>query len=293
MPKPHKGESQSDYISRAVKEIMAEGKTQDQALGQAYGMWRQAHGGKKRTAKLFLEVLKAQPSVGGVHERTALGNLAPGYMQGDPFSPGEEEFDTNADFDPEYPPIPDSDLEDEDRDEDESTEEEFEEDEPEIIGDEYELRMPVKIVKAYPEHQIIVGWASVVKKNGEYVVDKQGDVIPVHELENAVLDYAIKRGAHGLMHEEYSGGRLVLGLPTSPDFMKAAGLTQDEDIVGFLGVWHIPDREIWEKHKRGELPELSISGRAKSIEVSEDEVRTMKRQEARGTRLARERFRYP
>ena len=258
---------------------MGEGKTQDQALGQAYGVWRQHRGGK---AKSFVECLKIQPGSSDVHQRTALGNLAPGYVQ------------YPAGFDPEYPPTPQSDLEEEDhdRDETESTEEEFEEDEPEIIGDEYELRMPVKVIKAYPEHQIIVGWASVVKKNGEYVVDKQGDVIPVAELENAVLDYAIHRGAHGLMHEEYSGGRLILGLPTTPDFMKAAGLNQDEDIVGFLGVWHIPDREVWEKHKRGELPELSISGRAHSVEVTEDEVRAMKRQEARGSKLTRTPFRY-
>ena len=36
---PNAGESQDDFISRCVGVVMGEGKTQDQALGQCYGMW--------------------------------------------------------------------------------------------------------------------------------------------------------------------------------------------------------------------------------------------------------------
>ena len=39
-----KGETGKDYISRCVKQVMAEGKTQKQALGQCYGMLRQKRG---------------------------------------------------------------------------------------------------------------------------------------------------------------------------------------------------------------------------------------------------------
>lgn len=46
MPEVKKGESSKDYISRCVKHVMAEGKTQKQALGQCYGMLRQKRGGK-------------------------------------------------------------------------------------------------------------------------------------------------------------------------------------------------------------------------------------------------------
>jgi len=42
MPKPQAGESEKAYISRCVKYVMKEGKTQNQALGQCYGMFRQA-----------------------------------------------------------------------------------------------------------------------------------------------------------------------------------------------------------------------------------------------------------
>lgn len=41
MPKPKKGEKQSDYVSRCVKYVMKkEGATQKQALGKCYGMFR-------------------------------------------------------------------------------------------------------------------------------------------------------------------------------------------------------------------------------------------------------------
>ena len=38
---PEPGESENDFISRCVKYVMAEGLTQDQALGKCYGMWKQ------------------------------------------------------------------------------------------------------------------------------------------------------------------------------------------------------------------------------------------------------------
>ena len=51
MPKPNKGESSEAYISRCVKQVMAEGKTQDQALGKCYGMLRQSRGSTILKAK--------------------------------------------------------------------------------------------------------------------------------------------------------------------------------------------------------------------------------------------------
>jgi hypothetical protein len=38
---PSSGESENDFISRCVPVLMGEGKTQDQALGACYGMWKQ------------------------------------------------------------------------------------------------------------------------------------------------------------------------------------------------------------------------------------------------------------
>ncbi len=50
MPDVNPGESESEYVARCVPIVMKEGKTQDQALGQCYGMYRTAQGHKKAQA---------------------------------------------------------------------------------------------------------------------------------------------------------------------------------------------------------------------------------------------------
>jgi hypothetical protein len=42
MPTPKAGESEKDYVARCVPVVMREGKTQEQALGKCYGMYRNA-----------------------------------------------------------------------------------------------------------------------------------------------------------------------------------------------------------------------------------------------------------
>ena len=51
MPKPRSGEEKNKYISRCVEQVMGEGRTQDQALGKCYGMWRQRLKGARKRAK--------------------------------------------------------------------------------------------------------------------------------------------------------------------------------------------------------------------------------------------------
>ena len=41
MPTPKPNESEKDYVSRCIPMVMGEGKTQEQAVGQCYGMYRQ------------------------------------------------------------------------------------------------------------------------------------------------------------------------------------------------------------------------------------------------------------
>jgi hypothetical protein len=52
MPNPGKNEKQSEFISRCVPILMDEGKTQNQALGQCYGVWKQAKKKANSTALL-------------------------------------------------------------------------------------------------------------------------------------------------------------------------------------------------------------------------------------------------
>lgn len=42
MPRPHKGEKRSDFVSRAIKHFVEkEGLSQKEAVGRAHGYWKQ------------------------------------------------------------------------------------------------------------------------------------------------------------------------------------------------------------------------------------------------------------
>lgn len=164
------------------------------------------------------------------------------------------------------------------------------------IGTEKQWSIPLEIKKAQPERQMIFGWASVVKKNGEYIVDKQGDIIPIAELENAVLDYMLHSRDHGVMHEAQGTGRLVMSFLTTPEFMDAFGLTQKDDQVGWIAGYKIEDPALWEAHKAGVLPEFSIGGSSMPFEPTSDDdlpsiLHEMDKAHARGRRLLRKPFR--
>jgi Putative phage serine protease XkdF len=157
----------------------------------------------------------------------------------------------------------------------------------------WKLRFEVK--KAEPEKQLIFGWASVAKQGDEYVVDYQGDIIPVSELENAAFEYMKSSRKHGLLHRAITDAQLVVSFLTTPDIMKAFGLTQKDGTIGWIVGYHVADPELWAAHKRGDLPEFSISGSCRAVEpVYEADLPDILREmdKARGRRLARAPFRY-
>jgi hypothetical protein len=263
MPKPTAGESQSHFISRCVKEVMGEGKEQKAALGQCYGTWRSSHGG---TAKIFSEVMKQQPSVGAVHVQSAAHRRrqrqqALQQAEDRKKKPGQNGSNGGA-----------GDT---------------------GIGTE-KWSVPLTIKKADAERQMIFGWASVVAKDGNYIIDKQGDIIPIDELENAVLDYVLHSRDHGVMHSERGTGRLVMSFLTTPDFMKAFDLSQKDNQIGWIAGYKIEDPALWEAHKRGLLPEFSIGGSSVPFEQvdNDDSPLNLAVDKARDRRLARAPFRY-
>jgi hypothetical protein len=263
MPTPRAGEKQSAFIGRCVKQVMGEGKEQKAALGQCYGVWRQHHGGK---AKLFCETIKDQPTPQSGHSETALGNARRRKKQ--------RQLAIQAAAQRAKKPGQNGGTDDT------------------SIGTEKQWSIPLEIKKAEPERQMIFGWASVVAKNGEYIIDKQGDIIPIHELENAVLDYMLHSRDHGVMHAAQGTGRLVMSFLTTPEYMDAFGLTQKDDQIGWIAGYKIEDPHLWEAHKRGLLPEFSIGGSSVPFEPVDDgsppDLRVGK---ARGARVKRPPFR--
>lgn len=131
--------------------------------------------------------------------------------------------------------------------------------------------IPIKVAKALPDQQMIFGWASVVEKNGQLIIDKQDDVIPVHELEGAVYDFMLDARDHGTMHDVIGTGRCIESMMFTLEKQKILDIViKDADghqIVAWWAGFKVDNPAVWELHKAGKLPEFSIGGTAVPVEV--------------------------
>lgn len=125
--------------------------------------------------------------------------------------------------------------------------------------------LPLEIKKFVPDQQLIFGWASVIEKDGKVIIDKQGDVISVEELENAAYEFVLTSRDHGDMHKRTSTGKLVESMVFTIEKQEALGINLGQ--VGWWTGFKVNDRVLWEAHKRGERPEFSIGGAAVPVEI--------------------------
>lgn len=134
---------------------------------------------------------------------------------------------------------------------------------------EADWNIPFEIQKADPERQMIFGWASIAVKGGKTIVDKQGDMISVSELENAVYKYTMDSRQHGDMHETVGHGQFVEGVMFTPEKAEKGLVAFDpvtkEQIYGWWAGFKVIDPKLWDAHKRGERPEFSIGGRGRRV----------------------------
>lgn len=133
--------------------------------------------------------------------------------------------------------------------------------------------IPLDIVKAQPDQQLVFGWASVSTKNGLVIVDKQGDMILPEDLEKAAYDFVLYCRSQGDMHktnnanEPVQVGRLVESMMFTKEKQDVLKIN-----LGLEGWWvgfKVDDPALWEAHKRGDRPEFSIGGKGKRVDATE------------------------
>lgn len=125
--------------------------------------------------------------------------------------------------------------------------------------------IPYRVAKFDMPQGMIFGWASIVTKAGMPVIDKQGDIIPVHELEKAAYDFVLSSRQHGDMHVDVGTGRLVESLVFTAEKQKAMGID-----LGHEGWWtgfKVESPAVLDACGRGERPEFSIGGEAVPIPI--------------------------
>lgn len=142
-----------------------------------------------------------------------------------------------------------------------------EEDPPDIVHGSKPWSIPLDIKKAEPDKQLIFGWASVVEKDGMAIVDKQGDVIAIDDLENAAYVYVMESRTHGDMHDVKYSAKMVESMVFTKEKQRALGI--DLGQVGWWVGFKVDDPELWAAHKRGDRPEFSIGGAAVPVDLIE------------------------
>ena len=128
--------------------------------------------------------------------------------------------------------------------------------------------MEIPITKADDTRQMVFGWASVaVAKDGTPVIDLQGDVIAIEDLEEAMYGYVRESGELTFDHAGETRGQLVEALVFTPDKLEKMGIPAGTVPLGAWVGYHLPEAADYAKAKDGGLLMFSIEGRGVREEV--------------------------
>lgn len=118
------------------------------------------------------------------------------------------------------------------------------------------------IAKTDAPRRHVYGWLSkVVDEHGAPVIDRQGDIIPVDELEHAAKAFALDSRAADILHDGTPVGRVFESYVSTPEKRAAQGYISDDQSVGWWVGMEVP-AEVFARVEAGELSALSIGGYA-------------------------------
>ena len=140
---------------------------------------------------------------------------------------------------------------------------------PGVMADTVKTRISLKVLKADKPLRYVYGWASVAKtKDGRTVVDLQGDVVDVHDLETAAAGFVKEYRQGGEMHRGGAPNQLIASMVFTPELKKAMGVEASAVPEGWLVGFQLPESSF-AKVKDGDLLMFSIEGEAdkETIEV--------------------------
>lgn len=121
-----------------------------------------------------------------------------------------------------------------------------------------------KIIKVDEEQRTVYGWGSVTTYKGEYVVDRQGDIIRTETLHKAINEFMEDVRVGKLMHEGEQVGQIIHSFPVTKDICAALGI--QSDMEGWIVGYKVYDDALWEDVKIGKYGAFSIGGAAQKEE---------------------------
>jgi len=131
-------------------------------------------------------------------------------------------------------------------------------------ADEIDLVWEGDFAKADSDKQQVFGWASVVEVDGQPVVDLQGDLISVDEMEKAGYTYVMKSRKGGDMHlrdgwEPVQKSEMIESFIVTPEKRDAMGLPDSVPSGWWVG-FQVQDPHVWSDIKEGKRTGFSIHG---------------------------------
>jgi hypothetical protein len=158
---------------------------------------------------------------------------------------------------------------------------------PQPIGkrdDDLDLEWSGTISKFDSDKRLVFGWASIAKVNGEPVIDRQGDYVPIETTEDAAYKYVIHSRKGGDMHrrvtkagfgvkdEPLHTSDLVESVVVTQEKLDAWGLTEEQLPLGWWVGFKVHDDEQWDLVKAGKRPAFSIHGSGRRQPVPEHAI---------------------
>jgi hypothetical protein len=123
--------------------------------------------------------------------------------------------------------------------------------------------------KVDSEKRQVFGWASVVRKDGQDIVDLQGDYISIDEVEKAGYEYVIKSRKGGNQHAR-SGEQplhvsdMIESFIVTPEKIEKMGLPETMPLGWWVG-YQINDDATWDQVKDKKRAGFSIHGKGNRV----------------------------
>lgn len=136
---------------------------------------------------------------------------------------------------------------------------------------ENELTWTGEISKVDEEKRQVFGWCSLTEVDGQPVVDRQGDYIPLNEVEKSAYNYVIYSRKGGDMHKRDGDqplhtSDLIESFVVTPEKLEKLGLERDAIPHGWWVGFKINDDKQWEDVKKGDRAHFSIHGKGQRVE---------------------------
>lgn len=131
--------------------------------------------------------------------------------------------------------------------------------------------------KVNEDKRQVFGWCSLTKVDGEPVVDRQGDYIPLEEVEKSAYQYVVNSRKGGDMHKRdgdlpIHASDMIESFVVTPEKLQQMGLEENALPHGWWVGFKVNNDDLWEEVKKGDKIHFSIHGKGKRVEKSLDEV---------------------